>query len=58
MGSDWRGELDRWLAPFLVALGHKARARTFPAYVAGLIRIGERKSNQPMALRDGIVGYV
>lgn len=28
-----------------------------PAYVAGLIAIGERKSIQPMALRDGVVGY-
>jgi SRSO17 transposase len=57
MGLDWRGELERWLAPFLVALGHKARARMCPAYVAGLIGIGERKSIQPMALRDGGVGY-
>ena len=57
MGSDWRVELERWLAPFLVALGHKARARMCPAYVAGLIGIGERKSIQPMALRDGGVGY-
>jgi SRSO17 transposase len=57
MGSDWRGELESWLAPFLAALGHKARARICPAYVAGLIGISERKSVQPMALRDGAVGY-
>ncbi len=57
MGSDWREELERWLAPFLAVLGHKARARICPAYVAGLIGIGERKSVQPMALRDGSVGY-
>jgi SRSO17 transposase len=57
MESDWRGDLERWLAPFLVALGHKARARMCPAYVAGLIGVGERKSVQPMALRDGAVGY-
>lgn len=57
MGSDWRGEQERWLAPFLTVLGHKARARICPAYVAGLIAIGERKSIQPMALRDGVVGY-
>ncbi|WP_430515434.1 IS701 family transposase [Aureimonas ureilytica] len=57
MGSDWRMELERWLSPFLTALGHKARARICPAYVAGLIAIGERKSIQPMALRDGVVGY-
>ena len=56
MESDWRGELERWLAPFLMALGHKARARICPAYVAGLIGMGERKSVQPMALRDGSVG--
>ncbi len=41
------------LTPFLAALGHKALARVCPAYVAGLIGIGERKSVQPMALRDG-----
>jgi SRSO17 transposase len=57
MGSDWRGELEKWLSPFLAALGHKARARMCPAYVAGLIGIGERKSVQPIALRDGGVGY-
>jgi SRSO17 transposase len=57
MGSAWRGELEHWLTPFLAALGHKARARMCPAYVAGLIGIGERKSVQPMALRDGGVGY-
>lgn len=57
MGSDWRRDLERWLTPFLAALGHKARARMCPAYVAGLIGIGERKSVQPMALRDGGVGY-
>ena len=57
MGLDWRVELERWLAPFLAVLGHKARARMCPAYVAGLIAIGERKSIQPMALRDGVVGY-
>jgi SRSO17 transposase len=57
MRSDWREDLERWLAPFLSALGHKARARICPAYVAGLIGIGERKSVQPMAMRDGSIGY-
>lgn len=57
MGSDWRRDLERWLTPFLAALGHRARARMCPAYVAGLIGIGERKSVRPMALRDGGVGY-
>ncbi|MBB4000833.1 SRSO17 transposase [Aureimonas pseudogalii] len=45
------------MSPFLMALGRKARARKCPAYVAGLIAIGERKNIQPMALRDGVVGY-
>ncbi len=28
-----------------------------PAYVSGLIGPGDRKSVQPMAARDGVVGY-
>ena len=28
-----------------------------PAYIAGLIGAGDRKSVQPMAARDGEVGY-
>ena len=51
-----RGDLEAWLAPFLEALGHAARRRVCPAYVAGLIEVGERKSMQPMALRDGTLG--
>ena len=39
------------------ALGNKARSRMCPAYVAGLIGSGDRKSIQPMAARDGQVGY-
>ena len=50
-------DLERWLAPFLAALGHKARARMCPLYVAGLIGPGDRKSVQPMAARAGEVGY-
>ena len=57
MAQRWRRDLEAWLAPFLAALGHRARTRVCPAYVAGLIEIGERKSVQPMALRDGEVGY-
>ena len=57
MGLDWRDDLERWLTPFLAALGHKTRARMCPAYVAGLIGLGERKSMQPMAARDGSIGY-
>jgi SRSO17 transposase len=57
MDADWKADLDRWLAPFLGALGHKVRARMCPAYVAGLIGCGDRKSIQPLAARDGGVGY-
>src|SRR6266480_6536238 len=47
----WEGELGRWLKPFLERLGHKARQRMCPVYVAGLIGPGDRKSVQPMAER-------
>ena len=57
MGADWRKELEHWLSPFVGALGHKARARICPVYVAGLIGAGDRKSIQPMAARDGEAGY-
>jgi SRSO17 transposase len=53
----WRGELERWLAPFLDHLGHKARARMCPLYVAGLIGPGERKSIAPMAERLGLSAH-
>ena len=49
--SDWRDELGRWLEPFVERLGHKARRRMCPLYVAGLIGPGDRKSVQPMAER-------
>src|SRR5213083_2591323 len=49
--SDWGSELQAWLAPFLEKLGHKARRRMCPLYVAGLIGPGDRKSVQPMAER-------
>ena len=50
--AGWNGDLDRWLAPFFLArLGHKARRRMCPLYVAGLIGPGERKSVEPMASR-------
>ena len=57
MEGDWLGELEAWLAPFLAALRHKTRSRMCPAYVAGLIGPGDRKSVQPMAARDGDVSY-
>ena len=49
--SKWEDELGGWLKPFLGRLGHKARRRMCPLYVAGLIGPGDRKSVQPMAER-------
>jgi SRSO17 transposase len=57
MDESWKSDLERWLAPFISALRHKTRARMCPVYVAGLIGAGDRKSVQPMAARDGDVGY-
>jgi SRSO17 transposase len=57
MDGDWREELERWLEPFVVALTHKTRGRVCPAYIAGLIGPGDRKSVQPMAARDAGVTY-
>lgn len=57
MDTRWRGALDRWLAPFLAALRHKTRSRMCPAYIAGLIGPGDRKSLRPMAARDSDVSY-
>ena len=55
--EDWQDELRRWLGPFLSHLGHKARRRMCPLYVAGLIGPGERKSVQPMASRTPAADY-
>ena len=57
MDGDWQADLERWLAPFVAALRHKTRARMCPAYVAGLIGPGDRKSVQPMAARAGNLSY-
>ena len=57
MDVDWQADLDRWLAPFVAALRHKTRAQMCPAYIAGLIGPGDRKSVQPMAMRAGEIGY-
>ncbi len=57
MADAWGDELEAWLAPFLTALRHKTRLRVCPAYIAGLIGPGDRKSVQPMAVRDGEFGY-
>ena len=43
--------------PFLSALSHPARRRMCPAYIAGLIGPGDRKSVQPMAARADSVSY-
>ena len=57
MDESWKSDLEAWLAPFVSALRRKVRARMCPAYVAGLIGAGDRKSVQPMAARDSEVGY-
>lgn len=57
MAEGWRTELEAWLTPFAKALRHKTRSRMCPAYIAGLIGPGDRKSMQPMAARAGEVGY-
>jgi len=57
MAEDWRSDLEVWLTPFLGALRHKTRMRVCPAYIAGLIGPGDRKSVQPMAARGGEFGY-
>jgi SRSO17 transposase len=49
--AGWDDDLTEWLKPFLARLGHKARRRMCPLYVAGLIGPGERKSVGPMAER-------
>jgi SRSO17 transposase len=55
--AGWEGELGRWLKPFVERLGHKARQRMCPLYVAGLIGPGDRKSVAPMAERFAPCDY-
>ncbi|NHO33958.1 IS701 family transposase [Acetobacter sp. LMG 1636] len=57
MNTDWQSDLEVWLAPFLAALGHKAQRAMCPAYIAGLIGPGDRKSVQPMAARSSDIPY-
>jgi SRSO17 transposase len=57
MEQEWRRDLEAWLAPFVSVLRHKTRSRMCPAYIAGLIGPGDRKSVQPMAARDAGVSY-
>lgn len=57
MEADWRSELETWLLPFVAVLRNKTRRRMCPAYIAGLIGPGDRKSVQPMAARSDEVSY-
>lgn len=49
--TSWSKQLDRWLVPFLDALGNKRRRAWAPLYVLGLLLPGERKSMQPISSR-------
>jgi SRSO17 transposase len=49
--ASWKRGLDRWLEPFLDALGDKRRRVWAPLYVLGLLIPGERKSMQPISVR-------
>ncbi len=55
--QNWESVLHNWLEPFLAHLGHPARRRMCPLYVAGLIGPGERKSLQPIAARLAPADY-
>jgi hypothetical protein len=57
MDEDWQADLERWLAPYLEVLGNKTRRRMCPAYIAGLIGPGDRKSIQPMAARSDVIAH-
>ncbi len=57
MEEDWQRDLERWLEPYLKELGNKTRRRMCPAYIAGLIGPGDRKSIQPMAARAETLSY-
>lgn len=47
----WQKRLDRWLEPFLDALGNKRRRLWAPLYIFGLLMPGDRKSMQPISSR-------
>src|SRR5918996_6397736 len=51
------GDLDRWLEPFLAAMGRKTRRTWAPPYLRGLLGPSERKSLQPMATSLGLSGH-
>lgn len=49
--TTWQKRLDRWLEPFLNALGNKRRRLWAPLYIFGLLMPGDRKSMQPISSR-------
>lgn len=49
--------LERWLSPFLDALGRETRRVWAPFYVRGLLGSDGPKSVQPMARRLGLAGH-
>ena len=46
---DWETEFQRWLAPFMRCLGHKARGRWFPIYLRGQMSATCRRCATTMA---------
>ena len=50
-------EFERWLTPFLEALGDRRRRQWAPIYCRGLLGPGERKSIQPLAARTAPDDY-
>ncbi len=58
MDMEWRADLDSWLVLLVAALRHKTRGRMCPAYIAGLIGPGDRKSVQPMAPRAAEISFI
>ena len=55
--ADWEHELERWLEPFLAALGGRRRQRWALVYVRGLLVPGDRKSIEPLAARTAPADY-
>lgn len=55
--EDWQRDLERCLEPYLEVLGNKTRRLMCPAYIAGLIGPGDRKSIQPMAACADALSY-
>lgn len=55
--AEWDREFERWLTPFLEALGDRRRRQWAPIYCRGLLGPGERKSIQPLAARTAPDDY-